>query len=976
MDLQGKGPARPDENSGNKKKILKILYTNADTLHNKIQELKLLLETLESTPQIIAITEIKAKKRIDIYLSEFNIPGYTVYSNNLEENNRGILIYVDTKLQSCIQSFNIIFDEYLSITIKGNNINNLTILTVYRSPNSNCENDSHLKNLLDTLYSSTKENIITIGDFNLSEINWNDYTSNTNSYASNQLLKAIRDNLLIQHIDKPTRARGLDTPHILDLVLTNNQFITEITYHPPLGLSDHMVIEIHCDFETTPTIVKNRLNYSKGDYTNFKSFLNIDWSDTLKPQTNNIETMWKLFKDKLKEGVNKFIPFANNFNSWKHSKWKRPLKLEIRNLITEKRKLFKNYIKTRNPSIILKYKRISNLVREETRKLQKSEELNIAKECKQNPKKFWNYVNSKFKSINKIGNLKYINEFGQEEITNDEKTKCNILNDLFASVYIKEDNNNFNKLCNIDNQISMDQLVITYEDILQKLSQINVNKSAGPDGLHPKILYEMRNEIALPLKIIYEHSINNQEVPSDWKTANISPKYKKGSKLDASNYRPISITCIICKLLESIIRDHIVKYFTINKLFNINQYGFIKGKSTVLQLLKILEDWSEKLEIGGQIDVIYTDFEKAFDRVPHNRLISKLHSYNIDQNVINWIKAFLCGRKQYVKLNDQYSNASNVISGIPQGSILGPLLFIIYINELPEICTSNLYLYADDAKLYKHILNPLDRTTIQEDLNKINLWTENWLISLNIDKCKKVSYGREIVNDYNYYINNVELENFKAIEDLGVTYNSDLKFKTHINEKINKAYSVLGIIKRNFKFLEKDTFLLIYKSLVRSHLEYANCIWSPHLVSDIKNIEKVQMRATKLVSNIKHLPYIERLKYLSLPTLRYRRSRGDMILVFKILTGIIEPNIACSLSKVSNSITRGNYLKLHQSHVHYDLNKYCFNNRVVSIWNSLPNYVVLACSVKSFENKLDSFWINQPSLWDYNYGITGTGNRS
>ena len=223
-------------------------------------------------------------------------------------------------------------------------------------------------------------------------------------------------------------------------------------------------------------------------------------------------------------------------------------------------------------------------------------------------------------------------------------------------------------------------------------------------------------------------------------------------------------------------------------------------------MLKILDDWTSMLEYGGQVDVIYTDFEKAFDRAPHKRLISKLYSYNINEDIINWIKAYLENRVQRVRVNSCFSNWANVVSGIPQGSILGPLLFIIYINELPNICDSHLFLYADDAKVYRQIFNSQDKENLQNDLIKLNSWADNWLIKLNISKCKKVSFGRCTENTERYSINNVELENVESFKDLGVSFDSHLKFGLHISEKINKAYSILGIIRRSFTFLDKDSF--------------------------------------------------------------------------------------------------------------------------------------------------------------------------
>jgi len=393
--------------------------------------------------------------------------------------------------------------------------------------------------------------------------------------------------------------------------------------------------------------------------------------------------------------------------------------------------------------------------------------------------------------------------------------------------------------------------------------------------------------------------------------------------------------------------------------------------------LKVLDDWTEKLENGGRIDVLYTDLEKAFDRVPHKRLLRKLKRYNLHPDLIDWIKAFLSDRKQRVHLNGIYSSWASVLSGIPQGSILGPLLFIIYINDLPDSLNvdSNIFLYADDAKLYRHISTSQDSSSLQDDINKLANWTNEWLIKLNIKKCKVVSYGRNVDHSYSYHINNVELEKLDSIIDLGVHFDSQLKFDDHMDEKINKAYSFLGIIKRNFTYLSMDAFITLYKSLVRPHLEYAVQAWSPYLIAYIKKIEKVQMRATKQITCIKHLSYEERLKYLRLPTLHYRRIRGDMIMVFKTVTGIIDSTVSCNFT-ISHSVTRGNRYKLVQKHVHYNLTKFSFANRIVPIWNSLPDYVVSARSVSVFEKRLDSFWRNQDCVYNWKADVTGIGNRS
>jgi hypothetical protein len=384
-----------------------------------------------------------------------------------------------------------------------------------------------------------------------------------------------------------------------------------------------------------------------------------------------------------------------------------------------------------------------------------------------------------------------------------------------------------------------------------------------------------------------------------------------------------------------------------------------------------LDKWTECLENGGQIDVIYTDFEKAFDKVPHRRLISKMYSYGINKDIIGWVEAFLTGRRQRIRINGKLSRWRNISSGIPQGSILGPILFIIYINGLVEKCVegSEIYLYADDAKLFRYIESEEHCKKLQEDLNNVKNWSDEWMLKLNIAKCKVMSYGRQLNYDFPYYVHekeiNYALQKVNTINDLGVIFDSQLKFDEHIYVKINKAYSMLGIIKRNFRNISDSSFVLLYKSLVRSHLEYANAVWSPYRQKYIEKVEKVQKRATKLLSSNKGLTYEDRLKKLNLPTLVYRRHRGDMIETFKIIHGIYNVDSTLQLLLSHNALTRGHRFKLFQSHVHYDSRKYFFVNRIISLWNNLPDYVVTADTVNSFKNRLDKHWVAQECKFNW-----------
>ena len=305
--------------------------------------------------------------------------------------------------------------------------------------------------------------------------------------------------------------------------------------------------------------------------------------------------------------------------------------------------------------------------------------------------------------------------------------------------------------------------------------------------------------------------------------------FKKGSKVKANNYRPISLTSPLVKILESIIRTKIMEYLTDNNIVTHYQHGFVTKKSCFTNLLETFEDWTAAVDQGYGVDVVYLDYSKAFDPVPHLRLIEKLKGYGIGGNLLNWMKSFIHGRFQRVVLNGIESQWLEVTSGVPQGSVLGPLLFVLYINDIAENIKCKLGIFADDTKIYSIINSVSNVEDLQCDLDNMQEWCETWLLNLNLDKCKVMHIGRTLNSTYKMDISNtcIDLCEVESEKDLGLWVTSSLKPSLHCDKAAAKATKILGILKRTFPVMSKELFLFLYRIYVRPQLEYCVQLWSP-----------------------------------------------------------------------------------------------------------------------------------------------------
>jgi hypothetical protein len=309
-------------------------------------------------------------------------------------------------------------------------------------------------------------------------------------------------------------------------------------------------------------------------------------------------------------------------------------------------------------------------------------------------------------------------------MTENDSESAEVLNNFFKSVFVEEGNEPIESLKYKNNGEWLVSIEITELEVQAELLNLKKDKSMGPDNMNPFFLKECGVQLTVPITLIFRKSLELGTVPDEWKLADVIPIYKKGDRTSPGNYRPVSLTSVICKILERIMKNSIVMWIDRLNLFSNDQHGFSKGRSCLTNLLETFEDWRSHSNEGPGIgvDVIYLDFQKAFDSVPHKRLISKLIAYGIGGSVIKWITDFLYKRKMRVYLNGAYSKWTDVISGVPQGSVLGPLLFLIYVNDIPEDLLCKVKLFADDTKLWNKIVKIEDTEKIKRDLKTLEDW--------------------------------------------------------------------------------------------------------------------------------------------------------------------------------------------------------------------------------------------------------------
>lgn len=894
-------------------------------------------------PDLVCIVESWLSP--DISNNEIFLYNYQIQRLDRNRHGGGILIFIHCSLSFKVQlqggPHNL---EFLALSVAPNGINFTTCICLFYRPPSSLA--SIFDDLCTTIYLANPcrfSTFILLGDFNVNFFN-----------PGSSLFLYLNDILSIFSLQQVVSSFTHISPNgpnsLIDLVLLSDPlYLHNCVTLPPLASSDHLGIlltmKLCCPVHPIKNPPRSVWIYNEADFGRACELIDeFNWDSVL---SDNVDFSTSLWSQSFLEIMKICVP-QRSLKLRKSLPW---ISSDIVSLIKERNFHFLKAKRFNDPTHFALYKSLRNQIVGILRVAKKEFFNSLAPS---NSKQFWKTIKMINKEQSQIPSLSYNN---LEAVT--PKEKADMLNSFFSmcwnySVAPLHDNaessRDFSTAC-------PDCLLCTIDEVLSLIRGLDVSKANGPDGISAHMLKSTALSIAPSLCDLFNISISNGHFPETWKRANIVPIFKSQSdKASPSGYRPISLLPIISKLLEkhvySIISDHLADNHPISD----SQWGFRKGMSTITAVLSLTHEWLLQLDHSQEICCIFFDFKKAFDSIPHALLMAKLEHLHLSPFILSWLDSYLTKRQQRVVINGVTSESITVVSGVPQGSVLGPLLFLIYIDSISQIqlsINSKLVMYADDILLYKSITATDDFSCLQNDVSHIQSWSSFNALTFNSSKCKQMllSRKRKPTVCIPMVLNGQPLQIVNSYKYLGIIISSDLRWSTHIQYICNKAKKMLGILYRQFSVNSTETTMVkLYLTQVRPLLEYGVEVWHPYLSKDIQALENVQKFALRICSNKWQAHYNDLLEYFKLPSLENRRLYLSLCTFFKIThktSYFPAPLLPSHLSSSALRSSNPNDFSVPFSHTFQSTNSFMF--RSIRLWNNLPSEAKLCSDLKLFK---------------------------
>jgi endonuclease/exonuclease/phosphatase family metal-dependent hydrolase len=859
--------------------------------------------------------------------------------------------------------------ELLSINLKTDIGKNFCISTFYRVGTLGSENFEQFKTHFVALAAAKKlQNHVLVGDFNMAGVSWPEGLTTCRLHAN--FINFLTGDLgHSQLISSSTHMSS----HVLDLVFTNIPGLiknVKVLDHNEMCLSDHFAITFNIDIKTKYIKQPKRkvFSYDKGNYDSMnRDLFGVDWDRVF--NCNDPYVCWDRFKHILGRSCERWVPKRTV-----KSQFQPPWYDSDCDRIRRKREKWRKRAETSNSeSDLAKFRSL----RKQFKKIMDEKmRINVQDDSDHSliSKKFWTHVKSKSKSTRIPETVQYGDRF-----RNNPSDQANLFNEYFYEQFSEESDYSID--IDYENDLFSD-FEIHSHDILLILKKTNSRKAAGPDGIHGKILKKCARSLAYPLSLLFNLSFSTGCIPPDWKLASVVPVHKKDDKSLVENYRPISLTSLIMKVFERSIKTAL--YDKCVGLLDTRQHGFMNDRSCTTQMVPFTNDLALALNNKSRIDVIYFDFAKAFDSVSHDLILNKLKfNYNIDGLMLKFVKSYLEGRKQQVVIGGYKSSILTVKSGVPQGSILGPLLFVLFINDMFSCISegTNIALYADDTKIWREILSFSDHHVIQNDINRLYDWSLRNKMVFHPKKCKAlaITLQRNVLdnlpfNNFVYTLNesdsDSDIDSVQSQADLGVQINTRFTWGAHCDSLVSKASSRLGLLRRTCHFTtdrrQKRSF---YLALVRSIFEHCSVVWSPQSSTHMERFAAIQKRAIKWINGEQFTSYSDELfaskqKELNILPMKLKFIYNDLVLFYKIVNNIIPLELP---DYITVCVPEGSRYTRRNAQIHeltdtstyessivpcIDAFRHSFYYRTMLRWNDLPIGIRQAECLTKFKTAL------------------------
>ena len=811
---------------------------------------------------------------------------------------------------------------------------------LYIPPNS-C--DSYQSAVLSSLLSLTSGDIpvVITGDFNSPDICWS--TLSGSSPFSTSLCDLVFSQNLKQFVLCSTHIHG----NTLDLVLSNSDELIsdlQVDCNVCLDYSDHYLISFSLFVPHSKTKAARRLlfHYSRADLEGLYSFL-----EGRMPlpflATRDINSLWSDIKTPLTEARDIFIP-SSYVRARTTPPWFTPeIHHRINRIRTTRRKFRLHPSESLHSRLSLLESSLVSLISIARSTYEKS----LLNTFFTNSRPLYHFLRCLTGKAS-IPNCVVLNSVS----TSDPHSRTMLFNSFFNSVFTTSDFTLPPIDCMPTPSSQLSSITVTTDEVYTQLSSLDTSKACGCDCISPSLLRLCASAIFDSVTVLFNLSLSSGVSPHEWKVHQITPIFKSGDPHCINNYRPISLLCILSKVLESIVYSKIIDF--IQKSLCLHQFGFLKNRSSVSQLLTSFSNIIQNCESGASTDQVFFDFSKAFDSVAHSILLFKLWRIGITGPLWCWFKNYLTDRQHFVQIDGFSSPLLPVKSGVPQGSVLGPLLFLIFINDIPDhISSSALFLFADDSKLQHIASSESDIQHLQADINSLVSWSKSNSLFLNSRKCATIRFSLSHVSEPHYLIDNIPLCVPQSHRDLGVMVRGDLSWSDHYGHICSKAYCSLFLIRRSFSSSAHISVKKqLYLSVVRSKLPYCSQLWRPHLKKDILLLERVQRRATKYILSDYSSNYKDRLISLRILPLMYWLELNDILYLVKALKFPSDNMPILQYISFTNSNTRSSGLnKLKHNYCRTSLSRHFYFNRIIRLWNKLPS-IDLSNSILSIKHHL------------------------